>query len=205
MKTIQKNPDFNCNFRRFKNQTPKPEWRAFCTFYLLSLLCWEGPSFPLLPLVGALAQGRAGPCSAWVLAPLLHWLGFSTTRITEVIVSENVSGDFFFLSISSFVYEKMPSLRTKISQNWWKVSLVLCPPHSKSLTSFKYVTLTIQSGLFSQKIVYVCLDRYSLTLVSLQLFCLWADVMYYYWKIVRFIKHQKSCVEWLFSGLKSFH
>lgn len=112
---------------------------------------------------------------------------------------------FFFLSISSFVYEKMPSLRTKISQNWWKVSLVLCPPHSKSLTSFKYVTLTIQSGLFSQKIVYVCLDRYSLTLVSLQLFCLWADVMYYYWKIVRFIKHQKSCVEWLFSGLKSFH
>ena len=49
----------------------------------------------MLPLVGAIAQGRAGPRSAWVLAPLLHWLGFSAARITEAKVSENVSSDFF--------------------------------------------------------------------------------------------------------------
>lgn len=46
----------------------------------------------MLPLVGAIAQGRAGPCSAWVVAPLLHWSGFSAARVREVKVSENVSG-----------------------------------------------------------------------------------------------------------------
>lgn len=74
----------------------------------------------MLPLVGAIAQGRAGHCSAWVVAPLLHWSGFSAARVTEVKVSENVSGVVwwgFFLSISSFASDKMPFLRAKISNN----------------------------------------------------------------------------------------
>lgn len=64
-------------------------------------------SFPLLPLVGAIAQSRAGPSSTWALPPLLPGLGFPAAGIAEAKVSQNASGRFlFFVFTYSFMERK---------------------------------------------------------------------------------------------------